>query len=126
MLFSDIPIRRNTNYIPEEWFNTLRQAGIDSQGQLGTVNSVDSTNDDDVMSGGYYLADSTASTFSLRLPPVSQNLIVTVKKVSALNEVLIARNQGTELIDGVAGNYTVKYKNESVTFITDGIDWFIV
>ena len=123
MLFSEIPTRTNAIYITEEWFNTLRQAGIDSQGQVGAVTVV---NADDDISGGYYLADSSGGTIALDLPNPSLGDIITVKKISSdANDVRINRFL-TDKIEGENADYIITTQFEAVTLITDGTDWYIV
>ncbi len=123
MLFSEIPTRTNKDYIIEEWFNTLRQAGIDSQGQVGAVTVVST---EIILAGGYYLADSSGGTFALNLPNPTTGSIITIKKISSdSNDVRINRFL-TDKIEGENADYIITTQFEAITLITDGTDWYIV
>ncbi len=123
MLFSEIPTRTNKDYIAEEWFNTLRQAGIDTQGQVGDVNLVST---EITLAGGYYLANSSGGTFALNLPNPTTGSIITIKKISSdSNDVRINRFL-TDKIEGENADYIITTQFEAITLITDGTDWYIV
>lgn len=64
------------------------------------------------------------NNLSVTLPPPDANKIIDIKKLGS-NLVTLVRS-GSEKIDDVASNKSLTSAKESVTLISDGVDWFII
>ena len=93
-----------------------------SGGRAGTV--VTKTTTYTAASGELVLASASGGAFTVTLPAVAAGAVCTVKKTdSSANAVTVSPASGT--IDGAATQQvTVQY--ESLDFISDGTNWFIV
>jgi len=72
-----------------------------------------------------YLVDSSGGARTITLPPLKENISVTVKDStgsSGLNHITIEPD-GAELIDGQS-DYIIESDFEAVTLICDGFNWF--
>lgn len=77
------------------------------------------TNDINLVTGG-------SGGITIKLPAPASGKMVMVKKVdSGSGPVTIARNDVADTIDG-ATSKALYYQYESMTFVSDGINWFIV
>lgn len=70
------------------------------------------------------LADSSSSAVTVTLPSPSNGVRVRVKRISSSNSVTVSRN-ATEQINRSASDYSMS-DLESVEFVSDGTDWWIV
>jgi hypothetical protein len=82
------------------------------------------TPDDDII-----LANSTSAPFTITLSSntVESGRSITIKDmggVSKTNNITVA-TEGAELIDGQA-TYTINNNWQSITFITDGTNWYVI
>ena len=74
--------------------------------------------------GKFYAVNGTVS---VQLPAPSASFHCIIKDLSGdigSNPINIVRN-GTENIDGVASNFALTSNNQSVSLISDGVDWYI-
>lgn len=79
------------------------------------------------VSGKLYLVD-TSSARTINLPAPANNAYIIVKDITgsaSSNNITIARN-GSESIDGVAGNKTLDLDYGGWIIVSDGTDWFSV
>ena len=67
---------------------------------------------------------SSIGTINATLPLPVASKIVKIKKLGN-NQVTLVRN-GSEKIDDVAANKVLTSTKESVTLVSDGVDWFII
>jgi hypothetical protein len=78
------------------------------------------------VSGATYLVDVSGGAVTVTLPAPAVDAFVRVKDSSGsanTNNITVARN-GSESIDGVAGNFTLDSNYESAVFVSDGTDWW--
>lgn len=75
-----------------------------------------------------YLVDVSGGAVTITLPAPAANAYVVVKDsegASETNTLTVAPN-GAEEIEGVAGNFLIQSDHRSVTFVSDGTNWFAV
>jgi hypothetical protein len=80
------------------------------------------------ISGATYLVDVSGGVVTVTLPTPALDAFVRVKDSSGnanTNNITVARN-GSESIDGVAGNYTISSEYGSNIFVSDGTNWFVL
>lgn len=77
--------------------------------------------DFNAVDGTVYIVTALA-TATLPVPVLNAQL--TIKKFGSAS-VTVARN-GSENIDGIAASFVMASSKQSATFISDGIDWFII
>lgn len=116
-----VPLRINGQTILASWFNLLRTM----IGELATITITviaDHTIDNNA---NVILIDSTAEAVVVLLPDASlnENRKFTVKFIAGSNAASVASAGG--LIDGSATfNFRMQY--ESVNFLSDGGNWYVV
>lgn len=80
------------------------------------------------VSGSTYLADTSGGAFNLTLPaPVANAFVIVKDKTGSFftNNLTVVR-AAAEKIEGIAASYVAATDWGSLTFISDGTDWFIV
>jgi len=87
--------------------------------------SVDSSfTNNDTIASDINLVTTGASNLTVKLPTPSAGKLVKVKKAdSGAGHVIVAQNSA-ETIDGAASK-TLYYQYESMTFVSDGTNWFV-
>ena len=100
----------------------LADGSVDGDTIAFTVDSTFANND--TIASDINLVTTGASNITIKLPAPSAGKIVRVKKVdSAAGQVIIAQNSA-ETVDG-ASSKTLYYQYESMTFVSDGTNWFV-
>lgn len=101
----------------------VKDDGIDGSKIALSVDSTFANND--TISSDINLVTTGASNLTIKLPAPSAGKVVRVKKVdSGVGTVIVAQNSA-ETVDGAASK-TLYYQYESMTFVSDGTNWFIV
>ena len=81
--------------------------------------------DNDTIGSDINLVSGGSGGITIKLPPpVSGKLVIVKKTDSAAGAVTVARNS-SESIDG-ANSVALYYQYESLTFVSDGTNWFVV
>ena len=99
---------------------------LPTTGTLSAMDIVNVSSNVNLTKNAVHLVDTTAGR-TLTLPTPVANMFITVKDKSGsaqTNNITIAR-AGSEKIETVAANYTMSTDLESLTFVSDGTDWFI-
>ena len=75
-----------------------------------------------------YVVQPVLPTMNIQLPSPVDTTIITIKDMSGLiaNETITVVRDGGELIDGLAQNYVIETPFESVTFVSNGVNWFLI
>lgn len=79
-------------------------------------------------SGKTYLVNTTSGALNMTLPAPALNAYVTIKDSNATfetNNVTVIPN-GSEKIDTIAANYILNSELGSTTFVSNGVDWFVI
>jgi hypothetical protein len=101
----------------------VKDGGITEAKRSRTVDSSFSNND--TISSDINLVSGGAGGITVKLPAPATGKIVVVKKTdSAAGAVTVSRNN-TETIDG-ANSKILYYQYETLTFVSDGTNWFII
>jgi len=101
----------------------VKDGGITEAKRSRTVDSSFSNND--TISSDINLVSGGAGGITVKLPAPATGKMVIVKKIdSAAGAVTVSRNN-TETIDG-ANSKILYYQYETLTFVSDGTNWFIV
>lgn len=101
----------------------VKDGGITEAKRSRTVDSSFANND--TITSDINLVSGGSEGITVKLPAPSTGKMVTVKKVdSAAGAVTVSRNN-TETVDG-ANSKILYYQYETLTFVSDGTNWFIV
>lgn len=101
----------------------LANSAVTEVKRLRTVDS--SFTNNDVISSDINLVSGGAGGITIKLPtPVSGKIVIVKKTDSAAGVVTVAQNS-SETIDGAASK-ALYYQYETMTFVSDGTNWFIV
>lgn len=101
----------------------VKDSGITEAKRLRSVDSTFSNND--TISSDINLVTGGAGGITVKLPaPVSGKMVIVKKIDSGAGNVIVSRNN-TESLDG-AQSKTLYYQYETLTFVSDGTNWFIV
>ena len=103
--------------------------GINASNELEVVGGLDKTigtpGDGDTIDKDVNLVTAGSGSVTVTLPAPSVGKMVTVKKIdSGAGGVIVARNTA-DLIDGAISKM-LYHRNESMTVVSDGSDWFII
>jgi hypothetical protein len=107
--------------------NWIRVADLNDAAPAYTVNSVGS-GATATSANETYLVDTSGGAATLTLPsPSTSGTFVRIKSTgdARANNITVARN-GSESIEGVAGNYTMDNDFEQLNFVSDGTNWHIL
>ncbi|NDC95951.1 hypothetical protein EB077_11650, partial [bacterium] len=88
-----------------------------------TINSVFSNND--TINSDINLITGGSGGVTVKLPTPSSGKIVIVKKIDSGNGTVTVSRNSTDTIDGTTSK-ALYYQYESMTFVSDGTNWFIV
>lgn len=100
---------------------TLTGGTVSASKTVGTYNTTTNITHD------VALATAGAGGITLTLPPVGAGKTVTVKKVdSAEGFVTIDASGVSETVDGATGGKTLYYQYESMDFVSDNSNWYVV
>lgn len=101
----------------------VKDSGITEAKRLRTVDSSFANND--TITSDINLVAGGAGGITIKLPaPVSGKMVIVKKTDSAAGTVTVSRNN-TETVDG-ATSKILYYQYETLTFVSDGTNWFIV
>jgi len=86
------------------------------------------TADFNAANGKMYPINPAGATLDIQLPAPSASFHCVIKDLSGdlLNKTVNIVRNGVEKIDGVASNYQLQSDKESVTLISDGVDWYLI
>ena len=103
--------------------------GINASNELEVVGGLDKTvgtpGDGDTIDKDVNLVTAGSGSVTVTLPAPSVGKMVTVKKIdSGAGGVIVSRNTA-DLIDGAISKM-LYHRNESMTVVSDGDDWFII
>lgn len=87
---------------------------------VGTYNATASITHDIV------LATAGAGGITLTLPTAASGLMTVVKKVDAAEGVVTVVGNGSAEVDGSAGGKGLYYQWETMTFVSDNTDWYVI
>ena len=108
MSFENIPIRENNQDITEEWFNTIRTAGISIEGVPTNIETI--TTDTTLTGSGFVLADSSGlssgTDLTLTLPSPDSSIEIRIKVKAKNDSSVIINGDTVDLYD--AGNGEVE------------------
>lgn len=91
----------------------------------GVTPSVGTPTNGQTITADINLVTTGGSNASITLPAVSSGKIVRVKKVDSGSGLVIINRNNTDVIDG-ATSKTLYYQYESMTFVSDGTNWFVI
>lgn len=120
----DIEVKVDNTTIQHNGSNELevKDGGIDGSKIALSVDS--SFTNNDVIDSDINLVTAGGSNLTVKLPAPSAGKVVKVKKAdSGVGHVVVAQNSA-ETIDGAASK-TLYYQYESMTFVSDGTNWFV-
>ena len=120
----DIEVKVDNVTIQHNGSNQLevKDGGIDGSKIALSVDSSFANND--VIDSDINLVTAGVSNLTVKLPSPSAGKVVKVKKAdSGVGHVVVAQNSA-ETIDGAASK-TLYYQYESMTFVSDGTNWFV-
>lgn len=72
------------------------------------------------------LATAGAGGITLTLPTAASGLMTVVKKVDAAEGVVTVVGDGSAEVDGSAGGKGLYYQWETMTFVSDSTDWYVI
>ena len=103
--------------------------GVNASNELEVVGGLDKTvgtpGDGDTIDKDINLVTAGSGSVTVTLPAPSVGKMVTIKKIdSGAGGVIVARNTA-DLIDGAISKM-LYHRNESMTVVSDGDDWFII
>ena len=103
--------------------------GVNASNELEVVGGLDKTvgtpGDGDTINKDINLVTAGSGSVTVTLPAPSVGKMVTIKKIdSGAGGVIVSRNTA-DLIDGAISKM-LYHRNESMTVVSDGDDWFIV
>jgi hypothetical protein len=110
----------------------VKNSSITEEKRSRTVETVDSasvtskTAEKDIT-----LVDATSASVTISLPeitglnPHTGRVMIVKRKDSASNDVVITRSGTSNTIDG-STHWQLYYKNETLTFVSDGSNWYII
>lgn len=101
----------------------VKDAGITEAKRLRTVDSTFTTGD--TISSDINLVTGGAGGITVKLPAPSSGKMVIVKKIDSAAGVVTVSQNSTETIDGAASK-ALYYQYETLTFVSDGTNWFII
>jgi hypothetical protein len=101
----------------------VKDGGITEAKRLRTVDSTFTTGD--TISSDINLVTGDAGGITVKLPVPSSGNMVIVKKIDSAAGVVTVSQNTTETIDGAASK-ALYYQYETMTFVSDGTNWFIV
>jgi len=80
------------------------------------------------VNGKMFPINPAGATLNIQLPAPSASFHCIIKDLSGdlLNKTVTIVRNGTENIDGVAGNITLESDFQSATLISDGTDWYLI
>jgi len=120
----DIEVKVDNVTIQHNGSNQLevKDGGIDGSKIALSVDSSFANND--VIDSDINIVTAGGSNLTVKLPSPSAGKVVKVKKAdSGVGHVVVAQNSA-ETIDGAASK-TLYYQYESMTFVSDGTNWFV-
>jgi hypothetical protein len=101
----------------------VKDAGITEAKRSRTVDSAFTTGD--TISSDINLVSGGAGGITVKLPAPISGKIVTVKKIDSAAGVVTVSQNASETIDGAASK-ALYYQYETLTFVSDGTNWFII
>lgn len=121
-LVIDIKVDNSTVEINSDALR-IKDSGITEAKRYRTVGS--SFTNNDTASSDINLVTGSSGGITIKLPAPAIGKLVVVKKIdSAVGTVTVSRNN-TETIDGAASKI-LYYQYETLSFVSDGTNWFIV
>lgn len=86
------------------------------------------TADFNAENGKMYAVNPAGATVNVQLPAPSASMHIVIKDLSGdvVNKTITLVRNSTENIDGQASNKVINSKYQSITLLSDGVDWYII
>lgn len=100
---------------------TITLAGVVYSDSLQTTSTTDPSYS--ITAPGIILVNATDNDVTIRLPSIANtNQLFTIKRVDGSANAVTIQSEGGEYIDGEA-SYAIATQYESVTLVSDGVNW---